>query len=164
MLFKFSDVVILIVFWMYQSALEMGYKAPIVGDSMNNLDVARGSESVNSMNMVRAGESMNTINMARAGENMNSMNIPRVGGENMNVNRANESLNNMNLTRGADNMNMTRAAGENINISRLNESMNVARGGHLFQDDIDELVKRPQPSDTPKVKVSSHLTACHCCL
>lgn len=35
----------------------------------------------------------------------------------------------------------------------LNESLNLSRADHLFQDEIEDLVKRPQPPDTPKVKV-----------
>lgn len=35
----------------------------------------------------------------------------------------------------------------------LNESLNLSRADHLFQDEIEDLVKRPQPTDTPKVKV-----------
>uniref|UniRef100_A0A1B6DKQ3 Uncharacterized protein n=1 Tax=Clastoptera arizonana TaxID=38151 RepID=A0A1B6DKQ3_9HEMI len=34
-----------------------------------------------------------------------------------------------------------------------NEGINMTRAEHLFQDEIEDLVKRPQPSDTPKVKV-----------
>lgn len=37
------------------------------------------------------------------------------------------------------------------------ENTNIARAEHLFQDEIEDLVKRPQPSDTPKVKVSTEI-------
>lgn len=34
-----------------------------------------------------------------------------------------------------------------------NDSLQSQRNEHLFQDEIEDLVKRPQPSDTPKIKV-----------
>lgn len=37
-----------------------------------------------------------------------------------------------------------------------NEGINMTRAEHLFQDEIEDLVKRPQPPDTPKVKVSEY--------
>ncbi|XP_054274299.1 protein bric-a-brac 1-like isoform X3 [Macrosteles quadrilineatus] len=207
-----------------KSGLEMGYKAPIVNESMNNIDIARVNDGMNNMNMARStenmnivraaaesmnmrgNESLNSMNMARTNENLNNMNLARTGdmnmarpresmnmsratetmnmqrsenmnmaraaAENMNMARATENMNlsqneNMNLARANENLNMARAAENlssmnmgranenmnNMNMGRASESMNSMRAGHLFQDDIDELVKRPQPSDTPKVKV-----------
>lgn len=169
----------LIMVWVYQSPLELGYKPPVVNENMNNsLDMTRvseaisiqraGNENVNNMNLARAVDSMNNIaraadsvnnmarstesNMARAAESINSL---ARAAENM-QNRTTES---MNMRTGE--MNIGRSAEMNaMNMSRAND-MNIARGGHLFQDDMEDMVKRPQPSDTPKVKVSkSVIPAC----
>ena len=42
----------------------------------------------------------------------------------------------------------------------VNDGIGAARPDHLFSDEIEDLVKRPQPNDVQKVKVMLQLKSC----
>lgn len=158
---------------MYQSPLEMNNSLDMTRVSESISIQRAGNENVNNMNLARAVDiaraaennmarsTENVSNMVRAAESINSLaraaeNMQNRTTESLSINRPPDSLN---MRTGE--MNMGRAADMNaMNMSRGND-LNIARGGHLFQDDIEDMVKRPQPTDTPKVKVSkSIILAC----